>query len=86
VHLPRPVEMRLEGTRARPDGAGTRPRPKSPTRGEVVGTLLLTRNADDALVADLRHYRNASVGQVLPGRARVTLSPRRRGRPPLRPR
>jgi hypothetical protein len=84
VHLPRPVEMRLEELvadlmeRARDLG--------QVTRGEVVGTLLLTRVADDALVAELRRYRDASVGDALPGRPRVTLPPRRRGRPPLRPR
>lgn len=82
VQLPRPVEMRLEEfvgdlmEQARDLG--------QVTRGEVVGTLLLARQVDDALVADLRRYRDASAGDALPGRKRIALRPRRRGRPPLR--
>jgi len=57
VHVPRPVEMRLEAfvadlmDRARDLG--------QVTRGEVVGTLLLAREVDDNLVATLRFYRAA---------------------------
>ena len=53
------------------------------TRGEVVGSLLLRREPDEQLVADLRRYREATAGEALPGRAQITLPPRRRGRPPL---
>lgn len=81
VHLPRPVEMRLEEMvaalmeRARDLG--------QVSRGEVVGSLLLTRQPDDQLVADLRRYRDAFARDALPGHAHITLPPRRRGRPPL---
>lgn len=81
VHLPRPVEMRLEEMvaalmeRARDLG--------HVTRGEVVGSLLLTRRPDDQLVADLRRYRDASARDALPGREQITMPARRRGRPPI---
>jgi hypothetical protein len=81
VHLPRPVEMRLEGLvsqlmeQARDLG--------QVSRGDVVGALLLAREGDAELVADLRRYRGASAGDALPGRGQLRLPPRRRGRPPL---
>jgi hypothetical protein len=79
VHLPRPVEMRLESMVA---GLMRRARDLGQvTRGEVVGSLLLTRVVDDDLVADLRSYRDATAGRALPGRKQITLSPRPRGRP-----
>jgi hypothetical protein len=78
--MPRPVEMRLEllveGLMKRARDLG------QVTRGDVVGTLLLTREADDELVTDLGRYRDAVVGDALPGRRQITLPPRRRGRPP----
>lgn len=80
VHVSQPIEMRLEGmvselmTRARDLG--------QVTRGEVVGTLILGRDVDDALVAELRRYRDAATaGDALPGRTTINLPPRRRGRP-----
>jgi hypothetical protein len=79
IHLPRPVEMRLESMiaslmeRARDLG--------EVTRGEVVGSLLLSRTADDDLVDDLRFYRRATAGDALPGQDEIALPPRRRGRP-----
>jgi hypothetical protein len=79
VHVSRPVEMRLEAMvsdlmrRAKDLG--------DVTRGEVVGTLLLSRAADDDLVNDLRSYREATAGEALPGANQIALPPRRRGRP-----
>jgi hypothetical protein len=52
------------------------------TRGEVVGTLILGRDVDDALVDELRRYRDAATaGDALPGRSTITLRPPVRGRP-----
>jgi hypothetical protein len=79
VHMPRPVELRLESMvadlmkRARDLGAVT--------RGELVGTLLLAREVDDDLIGDLRSYRGATAGDALPGQRQITLPPRQRGRP-----
>jgi hypothetical protein len=79
VHVPRPVEMRLEAMtadlmkRARDLG--------EVTRGEIVGALLLSHKADASLVDDLRSYRDATAGQAVPGRKRITMPVRRRGRP-----
>jgi hypothetical protein len=33
------------------------------------------------LVDDLRSYRDATVGDAVPGRQQITLPPRKRGRP-----
>jgi hypothetical protein len=52
------------------------------TRGEVVGTVLLARDVDDTLVAELRRYRDtATAGDAVPGPKTIALSARRRGRP-----
>jgi hypothetical protein len=84
VHVSEPVEMRLESLvgdlmkRARDLGLIT--------RGEVVGTLLLSRTADDTLVDQLRYYRDgATAGDAVPGRKMITPPPRQRGRPRRRP-
>ncbi len=80
VHVSQPIEMRLEAMivdlmrRARDLG--------EITRGEVVGTLVLGRDVDDALVAELRRYRDAAtVGDAVDGQKTVTLPARARGRP-----
>jgi hypothetical protein len=80
VHVSQPIEMRLEAMvvdlmrRARDLG--------EITRGEVVGTLLLARDVDDALVTELRRYRDAATaGDAVPGGKTISLPPRRRGRP-----
>ena len=51
------------------------------SRGELIGGLLLSSDVDDALAEAVRAYRKATVGDVLPGRERITLPARRRGRP-----
>jgi hypothetical protein len=83
VYVSQPIEIRLEAMvgdlmrRARDLG--------EITRGEVVGTLLLARDVDDALVTELRRYRDAATaGDAVPGRNRIALPPRRRGRPSRR--
>ena len=83
VHVSQPIEMRLEKVvvdlmkRARDLG--------EITRGEVVGTLVLGRDVDDALVVELRRYReSATAGDAVPGRKTIPLPPRRRGRPSRR--
>ena len=80
VHVTQPIEMRLEEmvielmSRARDLGRIT--------RGEVVGTLILGRDADDELVDELRRYRDAATaGDALPGRNAIMLRPPVRGRP-----
>jgi hypothetical protein len=80
IHVAQPVELRLEAMvvelmkRARDLGAIT--------RGEVVGTLLLSRNVDDVLVDELRRYRDsATAGDAVPGAKTIALAPRLRGRP-----
>jgi hypothetical protein len=80
VHVSQPIEMRLEAMVvdlmrwARDLG--------EVTRGELVGTLVLGRNVDEALIAELRRYRNAAtVGDAVDGGRTVTLPARTRGRP-----
>ena len=80
VAVAQPIEMRLEAMvvelmrHARDLG--------EITRGQVVGTLVLNRNVDDALVDQLRHYRDsATAGDAVPGRKTIPLPPGRRGRP-----
>lgn len=83
VLVSQPIEMRLEAMvvdlmrRARDLG--------EIRRGEVVGTLLLGRHVDEALVRELRRYRaSATAGDAVPGRKSIALPPRRRGRPSRR--
>ena len=83
IHVSQPVEMRLEAMvvdlmrRARDLG--------DITRGELIGTLVLGCEVDDALVAELRSYReSATAGDAVPGRKTIALPPRRRGRPSRR--
>lgn len=84
VHLSQPIEMRLESMvvdlmRCARDLGEI-------TRGEVVGMLVLGRDVDDALVAELRRYReSATAGDAVPGPKTITLPPRQRGRPRRRP-
>ena len=80
VLVSQPIEMRLEAMvldlmrRARDLG--------DISRGEVVGTLLLMRDVDEALVAQLRRYRDsATAGDAVPASMMIALPPRRRGRP-----
>lgn len=84
VHVTQPVEMRLESMvvelmrRARDLG--------EITRGEVVGTLLLAREVDEELVAELRRYRDAATaGDAVPGPKMIAFPARHRGRPVRRP-
>lgn len=84
VLVSQPIEMRLEGTvlelmrRARDLG--------EISRGEVVGTLVLAHDVDEALVAHLRRYRDAATaGDAVPGSTMITLRTRPRGRPRRRP-
>jgi hypothetical protein len=83
VNVSQPVEIRLEAMvidlmrRAADLG--------QVTRGEVVGTLVLNRDVDDALVDELRRYRDgATAGDAVPGPRTVALPPRPRGRPSRR--
>jgi hypothetical protein len=82
LHMPRPVEMRLEEMvsdlmkRARDLG--------DVNRGELVGSLLLASAVDETLAEAVRGYRRATVADALPGRRKITLPPRQRGRPSRR--
>lgn len=80
VQVSQPIEMRLEAMvvelmeRARDLG--------DVTRGELVGTLIINRDVDDALVSELRRYRDsATVANAIDGGDAVTLRDRVRGRP-----
>lgn len=79
IQVSQPIEMRLEAMvvelmkRARDLG--------QITRGELVGTLVLNREVDDALVRELRSYRDtASAADAIDGGQTIAMPPRPRGR------
>jgi hypothetical protein len=83
VQVSQPIEIRLEAMvidlmrRAADLG--------EVTRGEVVGVLVLNRDVDETLVAELRRYRDrATAGDAVPGAQTVALPARPRGRPSRR--